>query len=211
MVDIEKLENLPKRENRAVYLKRITGGMWNSKLDYRRTKPEFYILARRILEHYVGESFNEAFTYFLSLTKNKHHNIFLEKVNKNVRCHYYKSYYIDENYTLYRVPKKKYRPKLQITDIDTGIVYEYTCKNYIYYRDLAINASKSKKLQREAKKIKQEKVYSFVSDKEIKLKAEKLLDKQKLYSHGFDDESFKGAYYRRKKEKKWINTHLKEN
>lgn len=205
MVDIEKLDELPKRENRAAYLKRITHGMWNSKIEYRRSKNEFYILARRILEHYVGESFNEAFTYFLSLTKNKHHNIFLEEVNKKIGYHYWNNYYIDENYIVYKIPRKKYQPKLKITDIDTGIIYEYTCKNYIYYRDLAINISKSKKLQREAKKIKQEKVYSFVSDKEIKLKAEKLLDKQKLYSHGFDDESFKGAYYRRKKEKKRKN------
>lgn len=205
MVDIEKLDELPKRENRAAYLKRITGGFWNSKLNYRKNKNEFYILARRILEKYVGESFNEAFTYFLSLTKNKHHNIFLEEVNKKISYHYWNNYYIDKNYILYKIPRKIYKPKLKITDVDTGIVYQYTCKDYIYYRDLAINISKKKKLQREAKKIKQEKVYNFVSDKEIKLKAEKLLNKQKLYSHGFDDESFKGAYYRRKKEKKRKN------
>lgn len=202
MVDIEKLDELPKRENRAAYLKRITHGMWNSKIEYRRSKNEFYILARRILEKYVGESFNEAFTYFLSLTKNKHHSIFLEEVNKNYYYTYWNDYYVDEIYKVCKISRKIYKPKLKITDVDTGIVYQYTCKDYIYYRDLAINISKKKKLQREAKKIKQEKVYNFVSDKEIKLKAEKLLDKQKLYSHGFDDESFKGAYYRRKKRKK---------
>lgn len=202
MVDIEKLEELPKRENRAAYLERKNGGMWNSRLAYRRHKNDFYILAKRILEHNVNKSFNSSFTYFLNITGNKHHGFFLDEIRKKHYWRYGNDYYIDENYIIHKTIKKKYKPKLRITDLDTGIVYEYTCKDYVYYRDKAINESKTKKLQREAKKIKQEKVYNFVSDKEIKLKAEKLLDKQKLYSHGFDDESFKGAYYRRKKEKR---------
>lgn len=166
-MNIEKLEQLPKRENRMAYLERITGGMWNSKLDRRHTDNEFYVLAERILEHNVGKSFNKAFSYFLSLTGNKHHEIILRKVRVARRWYYGSTYYIDDKYIIRKYERKKHKSKLRITDVDTGIVYEYHCKNHIYHRDKAISDSKTRKLEREANKRKKEREYCFFTEKEL--------------------------------------------
>jgi hypothetical protein len=83
-----------------------------------------------------------------------------------------------------------------------GAEYEFDSRKDRFYRKLKAEHDKAlRKQQREDKRLKAQKEYEFLTQAEKLRKADEL-DKQKLYSHGFDDKSFKGEAYHSKGKRK---------
>jgi hypothetical protein len=105
----------------------------------------------------------------------------------------------DKIYTGFGLPRlEKYK-----YFVIQGAEYEFDSRRNKQYRKLKAEWDKAqRKRERENKRLRKERAYEFLSKKELELKKLDALDKQKLYAHGFDDESFKGEAYQSKKKKK---------
>jgi sulfur relay (sulfurtransferase) DsrC/TusE family protein len=112
MIDIEKLEELPFRENRAAYLTRKYGNMWNV-MDYKRPTEKIkspYRIAKIILKSNIGKSFKMAFHYYCTKVEKQYQDAFLKEF-EDIRFNRYNNYYIDDNgniqeYTEWKKSKK---------------------------------------------------------------------------------------------------------
>jgi hypothetical protein len=90
----------------------------------------------------------------------------------------------------------KYSGKNEWIHVYTGTILTFETKKDPKFKRVISEQQKQKRIQKKLrKKAFAEKSYSFISKKEIQLKEEKRLDRQKLYAHGFDDASFKGFKY----------------
>jgi len=88
--------------------------------------------------------------------------------------------------------KQRWFGKLEIVEIYTGIIHEFETKKCVEYRRAQKQLEKAlRKAERERKEAELKISYNFLSKSEQKVQEEKVIDKQKLYAHGFDDESFK--------------------
>jgi hypothetical protein len=104
MVDIEKLEDLPKKMGTSEYYRHYSTRnqshfFWN----YHRHSAHHlvdglfpYTRAIRVIESNIGKSFDNAFSYFCKLVPRYQQKWFLEKFEENRRG-YWNSYYIDDN------------------------------------------------------------------------------------------------------------------
>lgn len=82
--------------------------------------------------------------------------------------------------------------KEEIVRIYTGTIHEFETKKCIEYKRAQKQVEKARrKVERERKEADLKINYNFLSKSEQKVQEEKVIDKQKLYAHGFDDESFK--------------------
>lgn len=81
-MNLEKLEELPKKESRKEYITRKYGDMW----DLRRFDHPWYrsdknddpqVIAKRVIKKYLGKSFDDAFSYYCTLVKKHEHDEFL--------------------------------------------------------------------------------------------------------------------------------------
>jgi len=74
-------EELPKFESRKQYLTRKVGNMYDiPNFDHplsMRTK--YYKAKDRILHHYIGKSFDDAFSYYCKLVPKHYQHLFLEE------------------------------------------------------------------------------------------------------------------------------------
>lgn len=109
------------------------------------------------------------------------------------------SYKLVGKYKKYRTEILEYysyknQYKAQDSDFEpvvvSGFEMSFESKNDRRFKKLlAERKSKNRKKERENKKLKEQKEYSFLSKSEIQLKKDKLLDIQKIISHGFDPET----------------------
>ena len=106
--NIEVLEDMPTKENRAQYLTRKYQNMYNSNLSRREwhtsNERNPFKLTERLLAHYVGKPFDD---FFSDLSERcKHHDILLQykyyfmrlltfKYNPDFNWRHFK-YYVDE-------------------------------------------------------------------------------------------------------------------
>lgn len=78
---MEKQEELPKFESRKFYLTRKYGNMYDiPNFDHplsMRTK--YYKVKDRVLHHYIGKSFDEAFSYYCTLVPKNYQILFLKE------------------------------------------------------------------------------------------------------------------------------------
>lgn len=119
MVDIEKLENLPFKENKSANLTRRYGNVYNV-LDYRRFSDKMkspYNISKVILKANIGKSFDMAFHYYCTKVDKQHQHIFLDNFNIQRRWRNY-GYFIDEQGNIQNTPYKKYKAPVVITSAD---------------------------------------------------------------------------------------------
>ena len=97
------LEHLPKWENRAANLTRRFGNVYEV-WDYRSNIYTPYKLAHYILEKNIGRSFNDAFSYFCKIFKEKYNDwdytpywYFMRDFEYNIRRYRYHSYYYTDD------------------------------------------------------------------------------------------------------------------
>lgn len=120
MVDIEKLENLPFRENRAANLIKRYGNMYNiHKFDHtshRSDKSLFpWVIAKRIINNNIGKSFDMAYHYFCTKVPIYEQHYFMDEFSPKWR---YSNYYIDENKNIQRIQKKPFKKYISIQSAD---------------------------------------------------------------------------------------------
>ena len=118
MIDIEKLDNLPHKENRAKNLTRRYGNVWNV-LDYRRVSDKMrspYNISEVIIKSNVGKSFDMAFHYYCTKVDKQHQHLFLDKFNQNRNWSY--GYFVDKQGLIQEVPHKKYKKPIYIQSQD---------------------------------------------------------------------------------------------
>ena len=98
-MNIDLLDNLPKRESRAQYITRTVGDMWDiPKFDhgwYRSDTNDYaHIKARRSIKKFLGKSFNNAFSsYCKKVEIHEQKKFFKEFVNIT---HTYRDYFVDD-------------------------------------------------------------------------------------------------------------------
>lgn len=170
-----KLDKLPSKENRASYLTRIIGNMYESKkFDYPQGNSERskdpWIISSRVVKSFIGKQFDKAFSYYCSLVDFQYQYCFFQEFEERRWWGYrwYGYYYIDKVGNIqYRKPKTRNNPKRSAKE---------------YYETLQAQR-KAYKLQ---KKAKLEKEYSMFTREEAKDKHESMI---KLISHGFDSKT----------------------
>lgn len=101
MVDIEKLEDLPYRENKKIHLTNKYGNMWEI-FDYKEhphKEKNPYVIVQRVLKANIGKSFKMAFSYYCKKVSKQYQYLFLDEFEKKNRYYNLKwdYYYIDEN------------------------------------------------------------------------------------------------------------------
>lgn len=119
MVDIEKLENLPFKENKSANLTRRYGNVYNV-LDYRRFSDKMkspYNISEVVLKANIGKSFDMAFHYYCTKVDKQHQHIFLDNFNIQRRWRNY-GYFIDEQGNIQDTPYKKYKAPIVIMSAD---------------------------------------------------------------------------------------------
>lgn len=102
-MDLEKLENLPKRE-----------GMYSKKLDHwERNRRCFkidgtsiYKFTNRVIENYIGKSFDDAFSYFCKKVPKHLQYMFLDKFDPHYkRWNRFTEFILDENKIIIQNPE----------------------------------------------------------------------------------------------------------
>ncbi len=177
-IDLKKLDcddelDLPFREEMRMSGKRETFDFkWYDRTeigDY-----DSYTIARRILTHYIGKPFSDAYSHFCKLVKWNFRQSFFDEFNSfNYWCN--PDFYVDENGII-----RKTKPR-----------YRFSTRGKLSNYEKKLNAErnqKQKKMLREAEKERKSKQYSFKTKQEIE---DDRTCKVKLISHGFDEHSFR--------------------
>lgn len=257
--DIEKLDTLPLKENRASYITRNYGNMYDiHKFDHgwhRSDKSDYaWVKAERVIKRFIGKNYGKAFSVYCELVEKYQQNVFYDDFFKKTG-RWEPEYSIDKQNRI-QINKAKLRQDAErrakqkergITfisiDYETGYMHrhtgeiidkhEYYKKSYrwdeglhqLYNNDyievivsgfakhfksekdpeyIRLNAEKIKQkalYQKIEKKEKRAKAYDFMTRAETERKKLDALDAQKIQSHGFNDESFKGIEYHGQKRK----------
>lgn len=144
-MDLEKLENLPKRE-----------GMYSKKLNhwernYRCVKIDgasIYKFTNRVIENYIGKSFDDAFSYFCKKVPKYLQYIFLNELDPCYkRWNRFTEFILDENKTIIQNPEylnwhKEYNKSAPV------MFYSYDYKTAYMHRGTKEIISKSEYLNR---------------------------------------------------------------
>ena len=97
-------EELPKFESRKQYLTRKVGNMYDiPNFDHplsMRTK--YYKIRDRILHHYIGKSFDDAFSYYCKLVPKHYQHLFLEEFERPFSR--WNDWKLDENKNIVHTP-----------------------------------------------------------------------------------------------------------
>lgn len=86
----DKLENLPKHIGTRRYIKYYDRGGYSF---YRRYNYEAYIIGKRIIKHFVGKPFDDAFSKFKKETKGLLNNSYEDFISWNIRDYNYRNRY----------------------------------------------------------------------------------------------------------------------
>lgn len=110
--DIDKLDELPLRENRASYITRKYGDMWDlNRFDhpwFRNYKSEYaWVKAERIIKKFIGKNYDKAFSEYCKLVKPYEQDVFYNDFFKNGT--YYKSEYIIDKQKRIQLNKERIR------------------------------------------------------------------------------------------------------
>lgn len=145
MIDIEKLENLPKRQSRREFLTERYGDMWDLKrFDhpwYRSDNNDLcWVKAERIIKKYMGKSFDKAFSEYCKKVEVFEQKEFLD-LFKDRRWRY-ADYMIDSQKRIQLNPEryqnKKYPVKFRSFDYKLGyydtIEKEFVDSPHQYWR-----------------------------------------------------------------------------
>jgi hypothetical protein len=130
-------DNLPFRENRAAYITRKYGDMWNlRKFDgwnmSNSSKHSPYIRAERILRNNIGKPFSQAFSYFCRQSRINDQNVFLDYFRDTWRSREWK---IDDNGLI------KYTPYISAYRRNRKIIY-YSDDYKVIFRVYFVNKDK---------------------------------------------------------------------
>lgn len=254
--DIDKLDELPFRENRAAHLTKKYGDMWEV-FDYRNAADKSvypWVKARRIIKKYIGKNYGKAFSEYCKLVKPYEQTTFYDDFFKKDGT--YEPEYIIDKQNRIQINKKKVKQDAErrakqkergvsyvSIDYRTGYMNKHTGEiidkneyykkshhwdakigrwvnnNYVEvvvsgfakhfesekdpeYIRLMAEYRKQVALRRKLiKKQKSAKSYSFLTREEEARKKLDALDLQKIQSHGFNEESFKGIEYHGQKRK----------
>ena len=128
MIDLEKLDKLPKRQSRKAYLTEKYGDLYNLKrFDHSWALSDNSLLpwvkAQRIINKYIGKSFDEAFSKYCKQVRIYEQQEFLDYFNVyKWKC----DYFVDSNGNIQKIIReKRNRP---IVFIPFGYRY-WTCPN----------------------------------------------------------------------------------
>jgi len=118
---MENCDKLPLKENRAKYLTRRYGNMYNTNISRRSwhtaNERNPYKLAHRLLSHYIDKNFDDFFSDLSS--RCKHNDLLMEYkfffrnliVSEKVKCSRSFPYYIDNNNIIRRCETKRRKQK----------------------------------------------------------------------------------------------------
>lgn len=257
--DIDKLEELPFRENRAAYITKKYGDMWEV-FDYRSAADKSvypWVKARRVIKKYIGKNYGKAFSEYCGLVKQYEQSTFYDDFFKKHGT--YEPEYIIDKQNRIQINKKRLKQDAErrnrgkeagvsfiSIDYRTGYMNKHTGEiidkneyyrkshhwdsnlghwvnnNYIevvvsgfakhfkndkdpeYIRLMAEYRKQSALYRKMKKKQKSAKSYSFLTRDEIERKKLDALDAQKIESHGFNSDSFKGIEYHGEKRKRKV-------
>lgn len=176
MIDIDKLDKLPSRESRKMYITREFGDMWNiNKFDHPwdwersdKTKSTWFILDN-VIKKFKGDAYNNAFSYYCKLVpyyeQHKFHDYFF-----SVRsCVYGKDFILVNNIITENENSWKNRRKRNKKE-------KRTTKQY--YEDL----SAKRKDVRLHKLYNANKRYCMLTDEELSEKYN-LINRQELFNY----------------------------
>lgn len=176
MIDLEKLDKLPKRQGRKAYLTEKYGDLYNlDKFDHTWVRSDRgdlpCVKAQRIISKYIGKSFDEAFSKYCKQVEIYEQKEFLDYFNT------YKwrgDYFVDDNGNIQKIVKEK---KIHIvTFIPFGYTY-WDCPIELKLRFNSKNDKTYKKLIKE--KMRVQKNYWKNQSKETIFRAEMALRSRK--------------------------------
>lgn len=117
-LDIEKLDSLPYWENRAAYLTRKHGNMYNlRRFDHpweTGHKYNPYKIVQRIIDNNINKSFDMAFHYACTKLKKQDQWIFLREFEPKTRYWFADSYYVEDD--IIKIHKRIRYYKVKRTD-----------------------------------------------------------------------------------------------
>ena len=132
MLDIEKLDNLPFRENRRQYHKYLDNPRKRRYYNCSDRHRHPYYIASRIIKNNIGKSFDLAFSYFCTKVKKGFYHYFLEQFeNPNI---YNYCYFVDDSGNIQE--KKYYRKKRPISINRKPNVYLKEWQEYFFSKKL---------------------------------------------------------------------------
>ena len=134
MLDIEKLDNLPFRENRRQYHKYLDNPRKRRYYNCSDKHRHPYYIASRIIENNIGKSFDLAFSYFCTKVNKKFRYYFHNKFYASIMHKYEYGYYIDSNGNIQE--KRYYRKKRPISNNRKPNVYLKEWQEYFFSKKL---------------------------------------------------------------------------
>ncbi len=130
---LDQLDKLPFRENRAAYITRKHGNMWNlRRFDYPNVSDKSkdpYTIANRIIAHNVGKSFDLAFSYYCTKVSKNHQRVFLRSFNEYSNRRRDEEYSIDCEGNIVYTPyswRTKHKPSIQSKDYIIELQHKVT-------------------------------------------------------------------------------------
>jgi hypothetical protein len=106
-------EELPKFESRKQYLTRKVGNMYDiPNFDHplsMRTK--YYKVRDRILHHYIGKSFDDAFSYYCTKVPAQYQKLFLEEFENPFSR--WSEWSLDESKNIVHIKRERYISLIQ--------------------------------------------------------------------------------------------------
>ena len=172
MIDLEKLDKLPKRQGRKGYLTEKYGDLYNLKRfdhcwDLSDNNYSPWVKAQRIINKYLGKSFDEAFSKYCKQVRIYEQKEFLDYFN------IYKwqgRYFIDINGNIQKIVEEKRKRKIVFIPFGYNY-YQYSNELKLYFDSK--NDKTYKKLNKE--KIRLQKIYWKNHLKENSINAEMAL------------------------------------
>ena len=111
MIDLDKLEQLPLRENRAAYLTRKYKSVWNLKrfdgLDKKYI--DAYVTAKRVIKKYLNKPVDDAYKAYCKRIFAPYRGEFHYCLNKSKHYSYFRrdSYWVDDEGIIRKTPYKR--------------------------------------------------------------------------------------------------------
>ena len=176
-MNIEHLENLPVRENRAENLTRRYGNMYSlPKFDdgTSSTKSPWVFnnnLSKRILKKYVNKLFNDANSEYCKKANIADNTTLLEKIKRSTYMQSKVSYFIDNNGFIRTIKNQLSKNVYQVDSWDLeyewtylgngihektlikGQIFEFNCKDHKYYKTLYEQRALKRKAKRNKLKL----------------------------------------------------------
>lgn len=129
-MNLEKLEVLPKKQNRWQYLTDKFGSIWNTRLDYKDGSYDVYKIADRVCKAYIGKKWDDAFSYYCKLVpknvKNRY-EAFCNRFKPNRRFRY-DEWFVEDGIIIHKSYTRSKKITIRSLNYKTQLLHKQTHK-----------------------------------------------------------------------------------